>query len=81
MATREEQSKRLQQPKNTMLHLDSGPFPGIDVDDKVFIEKGGDVKVMKKGRILSILGSDVVVGSWSAEPVTGKAASSYWPTY
>uniref|UniRef100_A0A7S2EUE4 Uncharacterized protein n=1 Tax=Ditylum brightwellii TaxID=49249 RepID=A0A7S2EUE4_9STRA len=81
MATTEEQSKSSQRPKDAMLSLDSGPFPGIGVDNNVFIEKGGTVKVVKKGGIWSIMGSDAVVGSWSAEPVTGKAASYYRPTY
>eukprot|EP00957_Ditylum_brightwellii_P049001 3718201-Ditylum_brightwellii.AAC.1 len=52
-----------------------------NVDDKVFLEKGGIVKVMKKGGILSIMGSDAVIGSWSVDSVTGKASSYYWPTY
>eukprot|EP00957_Ditylum_brightwellii_P039774 3011191-Ditylum_brightwellii.AAC.1 len=64
-----------------MVSLDTGPFPGIDVDDRVFIEKGGTVKVMKKGGILNILGSDTAVGSWSTDSVTGNAASYYQPTY
>eukprot|EP00957_Ditylum_brightwellii_P102680 7825676-Ditylum_brightwellii.AAC.1 len=81
MATREEQSYSLQWPKNTMLSLDSGLFPGIDVDDKVSIEKGGTVKVMQEGGILSSMGSDAVVGSWSTKSVTGKAASYYCPTH
>eukprot|EP00957_Ditylum_brightwellii_P200158 15259007-Ditylum_brightwellii.AAC.1 len=64
-----------------MLSLDTGPCPGVDADDKVFIEKGGTVKVMKKGGILNIMSSDAAVRSWSTESVTGKAASYYWPTY
>eukprot|EP00957_Ditylum_brightwellii_P155125 11809276-Ditylum_brightwellii.AAC.1 len=81
MATREEQSKILQQPKDIMLSMDSGLFPDIDVDDNVCIEKIGIVKVEKKGGILSIIGSDADVRSWSTEPVTGNAASYYQPTY
>eukprot|EP00957_Ditylum_brightwellii_P061937 4700524-Ditylum_brightwellii.AAC.1 len=64
-----------------MLSLDTGESPGVDINDKVFIEKGGTVKVMKKGGILNIMGIDAIVGSWSTESVTGKVESYYQPTY
>eukprot|EP00957_Ditylum_brightwellii_P159159 12113346-Ditylum_brightwellii.AAC.1 len=60
-----------------MLYLDTGPFPGTDVDDKVFIEKAGTVEVMNKGGILNIMDGNAAVGSWSTESVTGKDVSYY----
>lgn len=63
---RTENSKR---PNPKDLSLDSGPFPGVESD--VFIKKLGIVTVKEGLR-------DVVVGTWSAEPINDKPKSYYY---
>lgn len=62
---RTDNSKR---PNPKDLSLDSGSFPGVESD--VFIKKLGVITVKEGPR-------DVVVGTWSAEPILYKAKSYY----
>jgi hypothetical protein len=65
---RQSDQNNANRPKPKTLSLDSGPFPGFDSD--VFIQKTGIVKIKRGWR-------ESVIGTWSAEPITGKPVSYY----
>jgi hypothetical protein len=65
---RKSEQSNADRPNPKTLSLDSGPFPGFDSD--VFIQKTGIIKI-KRGW------GDSVIGTWSAEPITGKPVSYY----
>jgi hypothetical protein len=64
-----ERTGNSKRPNPKDLSLDSGPFPGVESD--VFIKKVG-ILTAKEGL------RDVVVGTWSAEPINFKPKSYYY---
>jgi hypothetical protein len=65
---RQSEQNNADRPNPKTLSSDSGPFPGVDSD--VFIQKTGIIKIKRGWR-------DSVIGTWSAEPITGKPVSYY----
>ena len=82
-AQRAEQKILDQRPNpNKDLSLDCGPFPGIsDVENgeegNVYFHRSGTVFLQKKGIFGVIGGSEVVIGTWSAEPINDKPKSYF----
>jgi len=66
----QEKFKSGSRPLPKDLSLDCGPFPGIP--DDVYMLSGGVLK-MKQG----LFRPDIVIGTWSAEPITDKPKSYY----
>ncbi len=69
IAERSERKVNRDRPMPKELSLDCGPFPGVEGD--VYFRKGGKV-LLKTGFL-----RELVIGTWSAEPINDKPLSYY----
>mmetsp|Transcript_23059 Transcript_23059/g.26308 ORF Transcript_23059/g.26308 Transcript_23059/m.26308 type:complete len:297 (+) Transcript_23059:76-966(+) len=68
---RDEKDKNTSRPLPRDLSLDCGPFPGFS--DEVYVRNDGVIK-LKSNKFWK---GDIVIGSWSAEPISNKPKSYY----
>jgi hypothetical protein len=73
---RQREKEESNRPRPKDLSLDCGPFPGVPNDDDVYVTMKNEVKM--KSSFGPWRREDVVVGTWSAEPILDKAKSYYW---